>query len=57
MNQLSRLNEFLFYYHFKSPNLQYLLSYAYERYSKRLIEEYIKASKHPLPHEYICTHI
>ena len=52
MNQLSRINSFLIQYHFKNPNLQYLCKGSYEYYSKLLIKEYIKVSKHPYPQEY-----
>ena len=57
MNQLSRINSFLIQYHFKNPNLKNLLFEVHKDYQIKLMKEYLKAAIHPLPHEYICTHI
>ena len=53
MNRIQNIKTFLHNYKTLEPWLQDLTKEVYHHYKRELIKEYINASKHPIPHEYM----
>ena len=53
MNRIQRIQTFLQDYNTLNPYLKDLIEPIQQDYQKRLIQEYINASHHPYPYEYL----
>ena len=55
MSRINRIKRFLEDYKSLNPYLKDLMKPIHQDYQKKLIQEYLKVSRHPYPNEYLET--
>ncbi len=55
MTRIQRIQIFLEDYKSLDPYLKNLMKHIHQDYQKKLIQEYLKVSRHPYPNEYLET--